>query len=241
MITSLTNKTVKDLAKLKNKKYRDQTSRFLVDGPHMCEEALKAGAAEMIITTDSDYQSSIPVLYVSEAVMAKLSFTQHPQNIMALCHKTTASVMNPARILMLDGVQDPGNVGTMIRTALAFGYDQVILSLDSADLYNDKVLRSTQGALFHIDIVRADLKEEIARLKAQKVKIIGTALDDQAKTIDEIACEKKMAFIMGSEGQGMHEDILACCDQRLYIPIKTMESLNVAIAAGIVMRYFYQG
>jgi len=238
MITSVTNKTIKELVKLKKKKYRDETGLYLVEGVHLVEEALKSGYVKQVITCDNDYQGE-NVLYVSEPVMEKLAFTKTPQNIMAVCRKNENTLIKGKRYLLLDGVQDPGNVGTMIRSALAFGYDQVILSEDSVDLYNDKVIRSTQGALFHIPIIRMDLKESIRILHQQDTYIVGTGLKN-ALPINNIDTYPKMAIIMGNEGNGMHEEILSLCDIVAYIPIKTMESLNVAVAAGIMM-YTYGG
>lgn len=238
MITSLTNKTVKNWMKLKTKKERDGQGLFLVDGRHMMEEALKAGVVETIITTDTNFKADVNVEYVSDHVMEKLSFTKTPQPFMAVCRKKDNILKEEGkRFLILDGVQDPGNVGTMIRTALAFSFDQVILSNDSCDLYNDKTLRSTQGAVFMMDIIRADLFKLIPELKKKGVFVVGSSLRD-AHDMTEISAKEKMAFIMGNEGQGMKQDILSLCDERLFIPIRTMESLNVGVAAGVIMYQF---
>lgn len=237
MITSLNNKTIKSLMKLKQKKYRDETNSFLVDGAHMVKEALAAKRAKQVITSDEKFSCDVETLYVSDAIMQKLSFTKTPQPYMALCQKEETAGKDEKRILIFDGVQDPGNVGTMIRSALAFGFDRVIFSPDSADLYNDKTLRSTQGALFQMRFSRADLKNVIPSLKTQGFQVIGSSLH-QAHTIDDISTGDKMAFVMGNEGQGMKEETLSLCDENLYIPIKTMESLNVGVAAGIIMYTF---
>lgn len=237
MITSLNNKTIKALMKLKQKKYRDETCTFLVDGAHMVKEALEAKKAQMVITSDEQFTCDAETLYVNTAIMEKLSFTKTPQPYMALCQKDETLATEGKRILIFDGVQDPGNVGTMIRSALAFGFDQVIFSDDSADLYNDKTLRSTQGALFRMHFSRADLNEVIPCLKAEGFQVIGSSLRN-AKRIDEIKPAEKMAFVMGNEGQGMKEATLSLCDDNLYIPIEAMESLNVGVAAGIIMYTF---
>lgn len=138
---------------------------------------------------------------------------------------------------MLDRVQDPGNVGTILRSALAFGYDQIIMSLDCVDLYNDKVIRATQGALFQMNVCIMDLKDAIECLKKQNVLVYGTCLLN-AKSIDTYSNEKKMAFVMGNEGQGVSQNILDLCDQLVYIPIQSVESLNVGVAAAITMYHF---
>lgn len=238
MITSMQNDTIKKIMKLKQKKYRDETRLFLVEGFHLVEEALKANSVQCIITTlQQDYD--VLTLQVSQNVMNKLAFTKAPQPIMAVCHKKEqASLLSKAhRYLLLDDIQDPGNMGTILRTALAFRYDQIIVSKDCVDLYNDKVIRSTQGAIFHMSICQMNLKEAISQLQQQGVLVYGTSLYE-ACPIEHYQPLEHMAFVMGNEGQGVHQDILTACDERIYIPIQSIESLNVAIASSIVMYHF---
>jgi len=237
MITSTKNQTIKSLLKLRQKKYRDATNCYLIEGHHMVEEALKAGKIDLVITTDPDYQCDQEVLLVSDHVMNVLSSTKTPQSVMGKAIKFDDELIDGQRFLLLDNVQDPGNAGTMIRTALAFGFDQVIFSDDSVDFYNEKVLRATQGALFQLPIVRMNLIEAIDALKQKGVKVIGTSLR-HAVPIDDIPAAKAMAFVMGNEGQGMSDRVLSVCDEALYIPISTMESLNVGVAAGIIMHHY---
>lgn len=236
-ITSPNNQVIKTLMKLKTKKYRDEEKKYLVDGRHMVQEALDANLVEMVITTDDSYVSDQKVLYVSETIMEKLSFTKTPQPYMAVVRKREDTLINCERTLIFDGVQDPGNIGTMMRSACAFGFKQVIFSHDSCDLYNDKTLRSTQGAIFKINTYRGDLKKIIPKLKKQGVKVIGSALQE-ALPIDQIQSIDQMAFVMGNEGKGMRKETLDLCDEALYIPIGDMESLNVGVAAGIIMYNF---
>ncbi len=238
MITSLQNETIKEIMKFKQKKYRDEKDLFLVEGYHLVEEARKANCIQMLITTLEE-KFVEKTLYVSDKVMEKLAFTKSPQPIMAICYKNKNQELLKAgkRYLLLDGLQDPGNVGTIMRTALAFGYDQIIMSKDCADLYNDKVIRSTQGALFQMNTCIMDLKEAITFLKQQGIKVYGTCLQN-AQSIDQHQTYSQMAFVMGNEGQGVHQEILDLCDERLYIPIQSIESLNVAIAAAITMYHF---
>ena len=238
MITSLQNETIKEIMKLKQKKYRDEKDLFLVEGYHLVEEARKANCIQMLITTLEE-KFVEKTLYVSDKVMEKLAFTKSPQPIMAICYKNKNQELLKAgkRYLLMDGFQDPGNVGTIMRTALAFGYDQIIMSKDCVDLYNDKVIRSTQGALFQMNTCIMDLKEAITFLKQQGVKVYGTCLQN-AQSIDQHQRYSQMAFVMGNEGQGVHQEILDLCDERLYIPIQSIESLNVAIAAAITMYHF---
>ena len=237
MITSASNNTIKALIKLKQKKYRDETGYYLVEGEHLVEEAMKAKQVECLIST-KDITSDLPIIVVSNEVMSKLSITKSPQSIMAKCKiKKEKKLIDGKRYLILDDLQDPGNIGTLIRTALAFSIDQVILSNNCVDLYNDKLLRSMQGANFHISCIYDDLKTVISTLKKNNVKIIGSALEN-GQDIKQIKISEKMAFVVGNEGNGMNKDILQECDYVGYIPINTIESLNVAIAGSIMMYHF---
>lgn len=238
MITSMQNETIKKIMKLKQKKYRDENGLFLIEGFHLVEEARRHQCIKTIITTLND-EFDEETLHVSQDVMNKLAFTKTPQPIMAICQKKQTSSILPhgTRYLLLDRLQDPGNVGTIMRTALAFGYDQIIMSKDCVDLYNDKVIRATQGALFEMNICIMDLSDAISSLKEHHVSLYGTCLKN-ALAIDNYQNEEKMAFVLGNEGQGVSREVLDLCDHRLYIPIHSVESLNVGIAAAITMYHF---
>ncbi|MCJ0587178.1 RNA methyltransferase [Enterococcus cecorum] len=137
---------------------------------------------------------------------------------------------------MLDYVQDPGNVGTMIRTADAAGFDGVILGEGCADVYATKTLRSMQGSQFHLKVIQADLSQVIQQLKAAQVKVYATELNKEAKQYQELPYHENVAIIMGNEGQGVRSEILKLADESVYIPIYGQaESLNVGVAAGIMM------
>lgn len=236
IITSTSNATIKELIKLKQTKYRNETKCYLIEGEHLVEEAMKAGQVELIISTkESNYANTIQV---SKEVMDKLAFTKTPQSIMAKCKmQLENNIIAGNKYLLLDDLQDPGNIGTLIRTALALGIDQVILSKHCVDIYNDKVLRSMQGANFHISCIYQDLKESIHQLKQQDVFVVGSALENGVD-IKNINKANKMAIIVGNEGSGMSSQILSICDAICYIPITTIESLNVAVAGSIMMYYF---
>ena len=237
MITSIQNETIKKIMKLKQKKYRDEYDLFLVEGFHLVEEARKAGCIQTLITTlDETFPED--TLYVHSKVMEKIAFTKTPQPVMAVCKKQHQTLDTwKERYLLLDNLQDPGNLGTIIRSALALGYDQIIMSPESVDLYNDKVIRATQGALFQMPLCQMDLLEAIALLHKQGVGVYGTSLH-QALPIDYYQPQKQMAFVLGNEGQGVSQTVLDACDHTLYIPIQGIESLNVAIAGAIVMYHF---
>lgn len=238
MITSTQNDIIKDIMKLKQKKYRDELGLFLVEGFHLVEEARKHHCLDKIITT-SHIQYNEETIYVSSNVMSKLAFTKTPQPIMAICKKNSENqiVNHGKRYLLLDRVQDPGNVGTIMRTALAFGYDQIIMSDDCVDLYNDKVIRSTQGAMFQMNVCTINIVDAIEILKQNNVHVYGTSLKN-AMSIEHYERYDKMAFVMGNEGQGVSDEVLSLCEGNIYIPIQSIESLNVGVASAIMMYHF---
>lgn len=235
MITSIHNKTVKELMKLKQKKYRNDY--YLVESMHLVEEAVQTKQTDLIISTEP-IDMGVENLVVSQEIMEKLAFTKTPQPIMARCFiQKDKKLIVGKRYLILDDLQDPGNIGTLIRTALAFQIDQVILSKQCVDLYNDKLLRAMQGAHFHISCIYKDLKEVIPFLQKAGVQVIGSALENGVP-IDTIEVNDKMAFVLGNEGNGMKQEIIDICNQIAYIPISTIESLNVAVAGSIMMYHF---
>ena len=216
MITSMQNKTVKELLKLKQKKYRKDY--YLVETNHLVEEAIKAKQTDLIISTEP-VDLGVENLVVSKEIMEKLASTKTPQPIMARCFiQKDKKLVDGKRYLILDYLQDPGNIGTLIRTALAFGIDQVILSNECVDLYNDKLLRSMQGAHFHLSCLYGDLKKIIPALKEKGVCVVGSALEN-GRPIHEIKKQEKMAYVLGNEGNGMEKEIIDICDQIAYIPI----------------------
>ena len=232
MIDSLDNKKIKEIASLKIKKYRDQYGLFLVEGKHLVDEAKKSGLLEEVILLDDEYDFD-KKLIVSEKVMKKLSFQDSLPSIMGVC-KIKDSKLIGSKYLLLDGIQDPGNLGTIIRSSLAFGVDTIVLSKDSVDLYNDKVIRSTQGMIFHINIIRCDLEDVINKIKGD-IKIIGTSLGESTplRSIDRL---DSFALIVGNEGNGVKKEILDLCDDIVRIEMnKDVESLNVGVATSIIL------
>ncbi|MEG0528131.1 MAG: RNA methyltransferase [Longicatena sp.] len=239
-INSLTNARVKQWAKYKEKKHREQDQKFLIEGEHLIEEAHKAGLIDVIIVEQSHtckyhlYES----YEVTPEILKKLSDSKSGTWVMAVCHYPTLSTEDLGKhIVILDDVQDPGNVGTIIRTALSFGYDSVVLSTHCADVYNEKVIRSTQGALFHLPVLRKDMEEVIQYLQEQHIPIYATALEN-GKPMSLVEKPSEIALVFGNEGSGVSKRILDCADQKVFIEMETFESLNVAVASGICMYHF---
>ena len=171
--------------------------------------------------------------------MQSLSELPTPQGIIAVVKKHSLTVDLDGAWLLLDNVQDPGNVGTMIRTADAAGFTGVVLGKGTADIYSTKVLRSMQGSNFHLPIISMDLTEAVTIFKEKEIPVYGTELNKDAIDYRQAAPGKKVALILGNEGQGVRSELLEMTDQNLYIPIYGQaESLNVGIAAGILMYHF---
>ena len=210
---------------------------FLVEGFHSVEEAIKAKLAIRIFSL-KDYQDEIEEYLVTEEIIDKLSSSRNPEGIVALCKKKMASPIKGSRVLLLDRVQDPGNVGTLFRTALAFGFKDIILTPGCASIYNQKTLSSSQGAIFHINVIEKEALKAIEELKKDGYEIYGTSLRN-AKSSDSFANDiDKLCLILGNEGSGLKEDILKATDANIFVDIKDIESLNVGIAGGILMHQF---
>lgn len=233
MIESINNPKIKELNKLKQKKYRDQLGLFLVEGYHLVHEAYEKGILKEVLTTDKiDIDTNIT--YVNEDIIKYLSDVETPQNIIGVCYKKESEVIGN-KVIMLDDIQDPGNLGTIIRSAVAFNFDTIILSENSVDLYNSKVIRSSQGMIFKVNIIRTDLKEMLKKLKDDGFYILATKVTN-GKNIKTLEKDKKICIIMGNEGNGVSDEILNMADEFVYIKMNgSCESLNVGVASSILM------
>lgn len=238
LITSLDNDRIKNYVKLKDRKYREKTGFFLIEGMHLVLEAYKKGIIEELILEQNEVLPfPLPTVYVTNEIIHKISTLETPGNIMALCRKMEPNPDLGKRILLLDEIQDPGNLGTIIRSAKAFDIDTIVLGKNTVDLYNPKVIRSTQGMVFHINMVQADLKQIIPSLKEQQIPIYGTRVEFGRDVRNFLAKDKEMfALVMGNEGNGVSKEIMELCDDYLYIEMHPdVESLNVAVATSIIL------
>ena len=235
LISSLDNQKIKDIKKLQTKKYREKTNLFLVEGEHLVLEAYKAGCLETLILKDGfEYTLDVNTISVTENVLKYISELDTPQPMMGVCHKKEISNAK-GNIIILDNVQDPGNLGTIIRSAVAFNFDTIVLSNDSVDVYNSKVVRASQGLLFNVNIQIGDLTEIIPELKKDGYQIYGTKVTN-GNDVKSIAKNSLFAIIMGNEGNGMSDTVSELCDSFVYINMNDKcESLNVGVAASILM------
>lgn len=249
-ITSVQNPRVKQWSSLLTKRGRDQQHRFLLEGHHLVQEALKAGLAVETVLYALDKplpgelqalaEASTEWIGVSDAVLAKCTETQTPQSVLAVCPKLKATAQSfmkqsDALIVAVDGVQDPGNLGTIIRSADAVGATGVLLGKGTVDLYNPKTVRSTMGSLFHLPIADGDLRELLPAALQQGIQVLGTRLEATA-TCYEADLRRATWLLVGNEGAGVSADLAGYVTQDVIIPMRGQaESLNVAMATTVLL------
>ena len=240
MITSRKNPFVQQVRRLlTSRKERQQAGLFVADGTKLLQEAVRFwdGLHTVILTEGVDAQvpEQVRVVTVSKEIMEYISPMETPQGALFLCRlpEQTAFVPKPG-MLLLDGIQDPGNLGTILRTADALDIPVALLE-GCADPYSHKVVRASMGAVFRTSVVQATWKEVQAACREAGIPIGVTALSDRAEDLRS-AQLLQMAVVIGSEGQGVRKEILESADRELIIPMNPRcESLNAAIAAAIVM------
>ena len=231
-INSRTNQKVINASKLKDKKYIKEYKEFLLEGVKALELAIKANLVKEVFTIkELDIDESIPQYIVSEEIIDKISFSQNPEGVVAVCHtleEKTPEKMD--KVVYLDNIQDSGNMGTIIRTALALNYDAIILSDNCVSIYNPKVVSATKGAMFLIPILSGKLE----KYKKGHVVITST-LNEKSISLDELDKPESFILVLGNEAHGVSEEIINNSDVFVKIPIDNIDSLNVAVAGAILM------
>ena len=250
-ITSTQNALVKSVAELKQKKYRQERQLFLAEGLRTVEEAVTSGQVEQLFYTPIEDEHTravleraaaegIPLYCVTDAVMKKMADTDSPQGILAVCRMTQPKLeqlfASGKMLLVLDRVGDPGNVGTMLRTADAAGIGGIVLLKGCVDIYAPKTVRATMGSLFHVPVFSGAEEELFVRaVKRAGYELLVTSLEG-ADNLYRASLSGRLAFVMGNEANGVTDSLMAAADKKVYIPMAgRAESLNVAMAAGIVM------
>ena len=232
MITSRQNPQVKQWLSYAQKKHRQQSQLYLVEGEHLVSEALSSNLLELLIVSE-DYSGKISFQnseLISRSVAEKLSSTQSSQSIFGLV-KMVEKELSGTRWLFCDAIQDPGNIGTLIRSAHSFGYNAVILNNQCADLYSDKVIRSTQGAHFHIPVFSMEFEEVVQVAKKSGLQLVGTYLTQETQEIPS----NHICLCLGNEGSGLNKDYQSKMDVNSLVETSNFESLNVAVAGSILM------
>lgn len=250
VITSKDNEIIKNIKKLKEKKYRDQSNEYIIEGIKLVQEAIeeKAKIDKIVVCEDCENDGSIEksllyelakydCIYVTKKVFDSITDVTNPQGILAIIERKNVKDINYSDdiIVVLDGIQDPGNLGTILRTVDSANLKQIILSQKTADPYNPKVVRSTMGAIFRLNIIQSeDIISTLKEIKKNKYKITSTSLEE-SKSVYEIDYNKKV-IVIGNEANGVSKEVLEMSDEKIRIPMlgKT-ESLNAAVATGIVV------
>ncbi|MDO4595023.1 MAG: RNA methyltransferase [Tissierellia bacterium] len=233
MIQSESNSIYKDLKKLRKKKYRSKTKTYLIESKKLVEEAIKSNAPILDIIVDENFDKDygFKQIKLKDNLFKKLSELKNPEGIMARVEFNTQKQISSDKILILDNINDPGNIGTIIRSAEAFGFKDIILYNNCVDIYNQKSLRASMGSIFRVNIISYGL-EEIMKLKEEYV-ILASVMDglDYRKFN-----YKKCALVVGNEANGISNQLLNISDYKIKISmIGDNESLNAAIAASVLM------
>ena len=239
LITSKDNNRIKEVRKLLNKKYSLQKGLFVIEGENLVEEAIKNDLLVELFVLDG-YSCNYEFNYdtVTLDVMKSMSDLKSTPRLLGVSKiKNNNKIGN--KILILDGIQDPGNAGTIIRNSVAFDIDTIIFSNDSVSPYNEKVLRSTGGMIFNTNILIGNIEELIKEIKDKNIKVIGTSLKSSI-SLEKLEKIDEFAIIFGNEGNGVKEDILNLCDKIVRIDMNPKcESLNVAVSSAIILYYLY--
>lgn len=250
IIESRKNQTVvKSRGLIGEKKIRDREGLIAAEGVKLCEEAINAGLIPEYAVFSEDAEKKFPeikkslsekcaVFTVTNEIYAYLSSQKSPQGIFLAAKlldksKNIDRIIEKDKIILLDGIQDSGNMGTIIRTAEAFGIGGAVLSPDCADPYSPKTLRASMGSAFRLPVITLPLEETAGMLKEKGFALYAAMLDESARRLGEFEFSGKTALVIGNEGHGVSEAVAGVCE-KLYIPIRTAESLNAAIAAAII-------
>lgn len=250
-ITSKDNELIKHIRKLKDKKYRDESNEYVVEGVKLVEEAVKENAKikQIIVCEDTTRTYEIPThimleiaryecISVSNKIFNIITQVTNPQGIMAIIEKNAQDAQidySQDIIVVLNDVQDPGNLGTILRTVDSIGLNQIIVSKGTADAFNSKVVRSTMGAIFRIKIIEVEnLAQAIKEMRKHHFKLMVTSLQTK-NSIYDIDFYKKI-IVIGNEANGVSKEIQDMADEKAKIPmLGRTESLNASVAAGVVM------
>ena len=230
-ITSKDNPRVKFACSLKENKYRNEHKMFLGETSKSLEMALSTNSVVEVFATDYiELPENIPLNLVSEEVLKKISSNVHPEGVVFIAKMDESEVKDAHKILYLDEINDPGNMGTLIRTALAFNYDLVLVSENSVSIYNEKVVNSSKGAIFAIPVRKG-------KLSSYKIthKIIISELNSKSVEFDKIEVPENFILVLGSESHGVSKETIKLADISVTIPISNIDSLNVSVAGGILM------
>lgn len=243
-ITSISNNVVKEILSLQNKRFRDKLGLFIIEGEKQVNEIPVSWNIKYLVAV-KDFENQIlnkdKVYFVSDKIFKKISSTVSPQGIMAVVEQKKFDVNYITNVkngvfVILDRLQDPGNLGTIIRSSAAFGVNGIFISENSTDVYSSKVIRSAMGAIFKVPVItECDIKEIIKILKSKNITVYSLDLAAQ-NYISETIFKNSSAIIIGNEANGIERDIINMSDERIKIKmIKNMDSLNASVACSVAL------
>lgn len=234
VINSTSNQKFKYISKLKNKKYRDIEDKFIIESKKLVEEAISSADIDFIFLSENNasYRTNYQKLVLSENLFNKLSSFKNPDGFGAVVKKKSSDKITNSKVLLLDHLNDPGNMGTIVRSAEAFGFSDIIITPGTVDIYNEKTLRASMGSIFRLNIKECNI-DELHKLK-NTYKIV--AADMSGYDINKCKIDDNLILAIGNEANGLSEDIRNLTDIFVKIPMQgKIESLNAAIAASILM------
>lgn len=245
-IESKNNNLFKEIKKLKEKKHRIKSNKYLIEGLRFVEEAIKSKVSiDSIIFTESfkeknpdlflKINENIKLIQMNEALLKQLCSTENPQGIVGVINMQNKELKSGELVVLVDKVQDPGNMGTIIRTAHAAGAAGIVMTKGTVDIYNDKTLRSTMGSVFYIPIVEDDSLDFVKSLKKEGYKLVVSSLQGKNNFFEE-NLQGKVMIAVGNEGNGVSDEVYDIADIKVKIPMPgEAESLNVAVATSIMI------
>ena len=245
-IESKNNNLFKEIKKLKEKKHRIKSNKYLIEGLRFVEEAIKSNVSiDSIIFTESfkeknpelflKINENIKLIQMNEALLKQLCSTENPQGIVGVINMQNKELKSGELVVLVDKVQDPGNMGTIIRTAHAAGAAGIVMTKGTVDIYNDKTLRSTMGSIFYIPIVEDDSLDFVKSLKKEGYKLVVSSLQGKNNFFEE-NLQGKVMIAVGNEGNGVSDKVYDIADIKVKIPMPgEAESLNVAVATSIMI------
>ena len=245
-IESKNNNLFKEVKKLKEKKHRIKSNKYLIEGLRFVEEAIKSKVSiDSIIFTESfkeknpelflKINENIKLIQMNEALLKQLCSTENPQGIVGVINMQNKELKSGELVVLVDKVQDPGNMGTIIRTAHAAGAAGIVMTKGTVDIYNDKTLRSTMGSIFYIPIVEDDSLDFVKSLKKEGYKLVVSSLQGKNNFFEE-NLQGKVMIAVGNEGNGVSDEVYDIADIKVKIPMPgEAESLNVAVATSIMI------
>lgn len=245
-IESKNNNLFKEIKKLKEKKHRIKSNKYLIEGLRFVEEAIKSKVSiDSIIFTESfneknpdlflKINENIKLIQMNEALLKQLCSTENPQGIVGVINMQNKELKSGELVVLVDKVQDPGNMGTIIRTAHAAGAAGIVMTKGTVDIYNDKTLRSTMGSIFYIPIVEDDSLDFVKSLKKVGYKLVVSSLQGKNNFFEE-NLQGKVMIAVGNEGNGVSDEVYDIADIKVKIPMPgEAESLNVAVATSIMI------